>query len=120
MASTRRTSRLWTPLQVRRLTREMNATLAKLLAEYGEAHAYVFERRDARTDENQGHRISSSGTSDPTGEAVISQEDNRKRLIQAARKMEHAAQEIDAAAALVKKVFSGPDDYYQPLESYRP
>jgi hypothetical protein len=112
--------RLWTPLQVRRLTREMNATLAKVQAEYTEAHAYVFERRDSATDENQGHRISNSGTSDPTGEAVVSQEDNRRRLAQAARKLEHAAQEIDAASALIKRVFSSPDDYYQPLESYRP
>lgn len=115
----RRTARLWTPLQVRRLTREMNAAMAKLLAEYEEAHKYIYERRDSQTDENKGHRISSSGKSDPTGEAVISQEDNRKRLAQAAKKLEHAAQEVDAAAALVKRVFSSPDDYYRPLESYR-
>lgn len=116
---TRRPSRLWTPLQVRRLTREMNSALAKFLAEYEEAHKYIYERRDSQTDENKGHRISSSGKSDPTGDAVISQEGNRKRMAQAARKLEHAAQEVDAAAALVKKVFSSPDDYYQPLESYR-
>jgi hypothetical protein len=115
-----RKHRLWTPLQVRRLTREINATLGKVLAEYTEAHAYVFERRDSATDENQGLRISNSGTSDPTGEAVVSQEDNRRRLAQAARKLEHAAQEIDAASVLIKRVFSSPDDYYRPLESYRP
>src|SRR5687768_2318678 len=98
----------------------MNSTLAKVLAEYGEAYEYCLQRRDSSTDENKGQRISSSGKSDPTGEAVVSQEDNRRRLGQAARKLEHAAQEIDAASALIKRVFSSPDDYYQPLESYRP
>lgn len=114
-----RTSRLWSPLQIKRLSREIKETLDKLVPEYVEAHAYVYSRRDSRTDENQGHRISSSGKSDPTGDAVVEQEDNRKRLAQAARKLEHAAQEVDASVAIVKRIFSAPDDYTEPLESYR-
>lgn len=111
--------RLWSPLQVKRLTREVKETLDKLVKEYGEAHAYVYGRRDSRTDENQGHRISHSGKSDPTGDAVADQEENRKRLARAARKLEHAAREVDSAQDLIKRVFSAPDDYFEPLESYR-
>lgn len=111
---------LWTPLQVRRLTREVKETLDRLIPEYQQAHDYCWGRRDSRTDENQGHRISSSGKSDPTGDAVAEQEENRRRLGQACRKLEHAAREVDAAHDLIKSVFSAPDDYLQPLESYRP
>lgn len=105
---------------MKRLTREMKEALDAFIPEYDEAQKYVWtDRRDSQTDENQGVPVSSSGKSDPTGDVAISQDTNRQRLAQAAGKLEHAAREIDAAAALVKKVFSSPDDYYQPLESYR-
>lgn len=123
MASRR--PRLWTPLQVKRLSREMKAALDKLVPEYGEAHTYIHGRRDGhhQTDEERQQQAQVSAVrriADPTGDIVAEQESNRKRLLQAAQKLEHAAQEIDAATALIKRVFSSPDDYYEPLESYRP
>lgn len=120
----RRSSRLWTPLQVKRLSREMKAALDKLVPEYAEAHIYVHGRRDGhhQTDEEREQQAQVSTvrrTSDPTGDIVAEQENNRKRVAQAARRLNHAAQEIDAANALIKRVFSQPDDYYQSLEGYR-
>lgn len=115
MASRR--SRSWSPFQLKRLSREMKESLEAIVPLYREAHEYTYERRDSGTDENKGHRISSSGKSDPTGEAVISQEDNRRRLNAAARKLEHAAREIDAAHAQIKRVFTNPEDEYHRLEA---
>lgn len=112
--------RLYSPYQIERLAKEMKETLSSFTPEFRSAHDYVYGRRDSRTDENKGQRVSSSGVSDPTGETVVDQEWNRGTLTQACVKLEQAAKDIDAAVALTKRIFSNPDDYFGKLESYRP
>lgn len=89
---------------------------------YREAHKYVREgRRDPhRHDENQGMKISGGDVSDPTPLIVETQAGNRRRLGEASDKVLEALVAAEAAVAALKAVFSSADDYYVPLESYRP
>lgn len=116
--------RLATPFQVKRLSREINAALGKVVAEYDEAHLYVHEQKDRHHPTEEERQQSSEirrvrRTSDPTGDIVASQESNRRRLVQAVKKLEHAAREIDAAHAGIRRVFQDPEDEYTRLENVR-
>lgn len=116
--------RVLTPREVELVAGDMRASLEKLTDKrygYREAHTYVRgDRRDSPTDENKGMRISGSSVSDPTSAIAESQRVNRDRLSEAGASLTAAALAIDTAIASIRSVFSGSDDYYQPLESYRP
>ena len=123
MASTQRKP-FRTPLQVTRLSREIKSTLNALVPEYREAHTYVRGRKDGRhlTDDERKQQSQIGAVKrfvDPTGDIVAGQETNRERLIEAGEKLARAKRDIKSAEALIKHVFSSPDDYYQQLESYR-
>lgn len=122
MSRSRSQNRLWTPFQVKRLSREINGALGKVIAEYDEAHLYVHERKDRHkaTDEERQQQAEIRRVrrvSDPTGDTVADQEGNRRRLVQATKKLEHAAREIDAAHAQIRRVFMDEEDEYRRLEA---
>jgi vacuolar-type H+-ATPase subunit D/Vma8 len=123
LTATRDRTRLRTPREIESQVRDIKATLDKLIdATYGyrEAHDYVSDRRASQTDENKRMRISGSHVSDPTLETVVSQETNKGRPAQAGASLDSAANDMRSALARVRRVFDGPNDYYEPLESYRP
>lgn len=125
MASKKQKGRVWTPGEVDRYVRNVRISLDKLTdARYGyrEAHKHVRgDRRDQHVhDENRGLRVSGGDVSDPTHNQVVSQMGNRKRLADASDELDAALTALDSAISKIRSVFSGPDDYYVPLESYRP
>lgn len=116
--------RMWTPLQVKRLAVRARNALDGLVPEYRSGFTYVHGRRDNHhpTEEEREQQAQIKQVrriSDPTGDIVAEQEENRRRLARAAANLEHATKELETALDLVKRVFDRPDDYFRPLESYR-
>lgn len=80
----------------------------KLIREASEAYAYGFDRKDRRShhadDQNQ-EKVSTSGTSDPTGDVALGQSHTRRKVQEAFADIEKAENALDRAYSSLGRVF---------------
>lgn len=93
--------------------------LPEIAQEYREAHAYVFDRRDRPTDE-QDTPVSTSRGSDITSQVALEQIPARDRLKRFSRKLQHLDDDLHSVLAGIKGLFATAHDGDDlPLAAYR-
>lgn len=88
--------------------------------EYRSAWDYTHGKRDHKGNhvdkDNSGQeRVSTSGTSDPTGSTVASQEWASNELRAVAKKVDRLVKDVSSLKGRLSGIFTDPDEEYEPL-----